>query len=58
MYLYYWYAAIITQFGIAAGDGLVLDVYLHVAALFKVISYDLDHLVTDCIGNLLNFLSN
>lgn len=49
MYIYYWFAAWITQFGISASDALLLDIYLHVGILFKTVCYDLENLVNNCI---------
>lgn len=50
MYLYLIYAAIVTQFGISGTDTLLLDIYLHIGALMKIVAYDLDTLEDRSFG--------
>lgn len=50
MYFYLIYCAIVTQIGIPGADALLLDIYLHIGALLKILASDLDNLEEDCFG--------
>lgn len=52
MYIYLFYASVLTQIGIPSVDALFLDFYLHVALMFEVIGMELEALVKDVIGKL------
>lgn len=50
MYLYTIFIAVVTQFGISGTDALLLDIYLHISALMKILARDLDNLEQRCFG--------
>lgn len=50
MYLYTIYIAVVVQIGIPGTDSLLLDIYLHIGALMKILADDLDNLEQRCFG--------
>lgn len=57
MYIYLFYASVLTQIGIPSVDALFLDFYLHVSLMFDVICVDLKSLVEDVVGKYEGCLS-